>query len=275
MKKTFWLAALTFLFSIIVCGMASGETVVFQDSFTGSLSTNWQTGTNTALNAGGPEVGVVGGSVVWTQRYDYIESKRTFSGNFRVEVDLERVAGSNQCKDFVIELTSAGNYSGILRLQYGSIVLDSINVGQAPSLNSVSAGYEGICIGDGGPYLNEMTTVTPHRGTVSLTYQDQNVTFSFKNNEGETITTPAIPVGDIGATKIRIWATMNERYVDEVRVYDPSGGCMANTTSLSVDGTSYILTIPSLCIGGQTNNFDKNIRVRLQTDGSSWEILPN
>ena len=275
MKKSVCLAIPMFLFSFIVCGAANSDTVVFQDSFTGALSTNWQTGTNRALNAGGPKVGVVGGRVSWTQRYDYIESKQTFSGDFRVEVDLERGAGSNQCKDFVIELVSVVNTSGILRLQYGSIALDSINVGQAPSLNSLSAGYQGICIDDGGPYLNEMATVTPHRGTVSLTYRGGNVTFSFKNNLGETITTPAVSVGEIGSTRIRIWATMNERYVDEVRVYNSSGGCMANTTSLEVDGASYILDIPSLCIGGQTNNFDNTIRIRLQADGSSWEILPN
>ncbi len=270
MKKAIRMAAFAFLFSVAICGMANGESLIFQDSFTGSLTTNWAPGTNTSIHAGGHQLSVAGGRLAWSQSYDHIESKRTFSGDFRVEVDLERTQGSNQCRDFAFELTTAGEYTGVLRLQYGGVALDSINVGDAPSANGGGSGALGVCIGDGGQWLVETPTTTPHSGTVSLTHQDGTLTFSYTNADGETITTGPISVGDVGDAKLRIWGMTAYRYVDEVRVYDLADGCPSTATSLEIGAASYDLTIPSLCYDGQT--YEMNLQIRLNTDGT-WELF--
>ncbi len=272
MRRAISMAALAVLFSVAICGMANGESPVFQDDFTGSLTTNWTPGTNTAVNAGGHQLTVADGRLAWSQKYDHIESKRTFSGDFRVEVDLERTQGSNQCKDFVIELTAAPESTGVLRLQYGGVALDSINVGDGPLTNVAGSTAQGVCIGDGGQWLVEAPTASPHDGTASLTYQDGKLTFSFQNTNGETITTGPVSVGDIGDTTLRIWGMANFRYVDEVRVYDLADGCPSTATSLEISGEGvYDLTIPSLCVGGQTHQ-GVNLRIRLNIDGT-WQLF--
>ncbi len=259
------LAGLLFFFT-----PALSETLIFEDNFTGALSTNWQIGTNTKLNSGGPQVGISGGRVAWTQGWDYIETKQTFSGNFRVEVDLERDAGSNQCKDFVIELTQAQAATGILRLQYGSYAMDSMNVGAGPLTDSIGAGWQGVCIKDGGPYLKEIPTVSPHVGTAAMTCQDQLMVFSFTNYQGGKMETPAISLGSMGGTTIRIWATANSRYVDAVRVYDLSGGCPANMMGVGVEGQDIVLSVPAFCYNGDVF-YGLDLKVWLKSDGT-WEI---
>ncbi len=266
MRKMMRMAAITLLYTVVVCGMANGETMVFQDSFTGALTTNWTPGTNTAVHAGGHQLAVADGSLVWSQSYDHIESKRTFSGDFRVEVDLERTQGSTRCWDFAIELTSASENTCVLRLQYGSQAVDSINVGAAPSTNTGGSTGTGVCVGDGGQWSAEAPTASPHDGTATLTYQNGNLTFSFMNTNGETITTGPVAVGDIGETTLRIWAMTNFRYVDEVRVYDLADGCPSSTPSLQVGASGYDLTIPSLCYDGQT--YELNLKIRLKPDGT-------
>ncbi len=270
MRTSIWMAALTILFSIAICGMANGETLSLQDSFTGSLTTNWTPGTNTVKHPGGHQLAVGGGRLAWSQGYDYIESKRTFSGEFRVEVDLEKTQGSSQCWEFAFELTSASEYTGVLRQQYGSIRLDSINVGDAPSTNTGGSTSTGVCIDDGGPWLVEAETVTPHSGTATLTYQGGKLTFSFQNSAEESLTTGPVNVGDIGDSNLRIWGMANHLYVDEVRVYDLSDGCPSTAASLEVGAASYDITIPSLCYGGQT--YEMNLRIRLNANGT-WELF--
>ena len=200
-----------------------GESLVFQDDFSGGLNAHWISGTNTAVNSS-PTVGVNSGRVEWTQGWDYIETKTAFSGNFRVEVTLQRSAGSVACKDFVIEFVNARGYTGALRLQYGSINKDSINLGQGPSLDSISTNYEGICVNDNTGYKKEMPTTSTHSGTATLTYADGKIKFGFLSSGG-TIETSLATVGTMDETKIRIWATTNSRFVDDVKVYadEPQG----------------------------------------------------
>ncbi|MCP4694321.1 MAG: hypothetical protein GY859_40185 [Desulfobacterales bacterium] len=270
MKKAICTAAFAVLFSVAICGLATGETLTFQDNFNGSLTTNWNPGTNTTINDGGHQLTVTGGKLAWSQGYDHIESKQTFSGDFRVEVDVERTQGSSQCWDFAIELTGVDAYAGVLRLQYGGVTNDSLNVGDAPSMTLGGSTAQGVCVGDGGQWLVEAPTASPHTGTFSLTHQAGSLTFSFKNSAEETITTGPISVGDVGAPKVRIWGKSNYRYVDEVRVYDLSDGCPSTATSLEIGAASYDLTIPSLCYDGETH--DVNLRIRLNADGT-WELF--
>ena len=270
MKKIAEASSLTLAYILLIFAPAFGGTLIFEDNFSGSLSTNWQTGTNTALNSGGPTVAIDRGRVTWTQGWDYIETKQTFSGNLRIEVDLERTSGSVQCKDFVIELTQAPAATGILRLQYGSYALDSISVGEGPLTDSIGAGWRGICINDGGSYLTEMPTVTPHVGKGIITYQDQNMILGFENYDAEKIEAPSIYVGDIGGSKIRIWGTSKFRYVDAVRVYDLSGGCPANMVDVQLEGEDIILNVPSLCFYGEMF-YGLDLKIWLKSDGT-WEI---
>ena len=252
--------------------IAFGENLVFSDDFSGGLSANWTTGTNTAVNSA-PTVGVSGGRVEWTNGWDYIETKASYSGNFRVEVDVQRIQGSVACKDFVIEFVNARGAAGALRLQYGSINKDSINLGQGPSLDSESDGYEGVCIDDNTGYQKEMSATSTHTGVATLTYADGKIKFGFLSSAG-TIETPWKTVGAMDATKIRIWATTDSRFVDEVRVYtddSPGGGDTSGNPPVPadpvifdpgnlVDPSETVVTVPAgpITIAPQLNVPDQN-----------------
>lgn len=212
---------------IVIGGTASGETLLFQDGFDSALSSNWTTGTNTAVHSGGVAAFTVEDSkLVWNQTWDYIETASAFSGNFRVEVDIERTGASSGCKDFSVELVNAPLYSGAVRMQYGTYEKDSIVLGPAPNFSSIhGTEWQGICFSSvnntaNSAYLMEMDTVLPHTGTVSLTYLNGQVTFAFMNSQGQTIQTPAANIGNTAATKIRISSPlMNLHYVNAVRIY--------------------------------------------------------
>lgn len=242
------LVLVVFIF-LFTGSMATAETLIFQDDFTAGFD-NWQVGYNTAMHQSS-QMNIEGGKLIWGQGWDYVETLQSFSGNFRVEVDVERPGASVQCKDYSIELVNAPSYAGALRLQYGLYGKDSILLGQGPDYNSVSAGYQGECIhNSSSEFLREMDTATPHTGTASLTYQDRSLTMSFKNSSGQTIQTPSVLIGDIGSTKIRIAATSSQlHYVTAVRVYslDSSAACGCAT----FDPISWGVNIPCLMIGDQ------------------------
>ncbi len=262
--------ALVIFILLLTTAMAAAETLVFQDDFAAGLG-KWQAGCNTAMYAG-PRMAVENGKLAWHQGWDYIESNQTFSGNFRVEVDLERTQGSGQCKDFSLELVNAPAFAGAFRFQYGTYRKDSILLGAAP--NYTSRSEYGDCINDSNsPYLREMDTVlgNVHTGTISLTCNNGQLTMTYRNSQGQTIQTPAAYVGDIGATKIRIAATSSGgSYVDAVRVYslDGSAGSADCTT---VDLNTLNLDIPCLVINGQKYRlrllYDPNIQ-----GGLYWKL---
>ncbi len=268
MNKFFRIALCSVFVQFAIFAIATAETLVFQDSFNGALSTNWQPGTNTAINPGGHRLTVADGRLIWNQNRDYVESKLAFKGDFRIEVDLERTLGSNQCWDFAIELTTAATHAGVLRMQYGLQETDSINIGNAPSPNAGGSNSLGVCVGDGGPYSKEMPTTAQHVGTAIMTYQAGNLSFGFINLKGSAIAAGPIAIGAIDAAHVRIWGMSAYRFVDEVRVYDLSDTCPADVTLLEVGpGGSYDLTIPSLCFDGQVYD-QQAVRIRLNPDGT-------
>ena len=95
-----------------------------------------------------------------------------------MEVDLERVSGSNACFDFAIEFTGASEHSDIVQLRYGLQNKDSIDIVPAPSLTE-TPGTD--CIGDGDYQADLASTQPPYKGTAVLTYDNGNITFSFTN----------------------------------------------------------------------------------------------
>ncbi len=261
MKKSLSLRVLVLIiFIVLVAGTAAiAETLIFNDDFSAGLG-NWYAGCNTAMYAA-PTLAIEGNKLAWHQGWDYIESNQSFSGNFRVEVDVGRDAGSPQCKDFSIELVNAPAFAGAFRFQYGTYRKDSVLLGQAPNYTCRSSNCTGACIQNStSPYLQEMDTVTPHIGTVSLTYRDGQVTLAFKNTLGQTIQTPAAAVGDLGATKIRIAAVSNYDYVNAVRVYSLDNTAAGDCSTLNLNNLN--IDMPCLMIGGH------KYRLRLLYDPS-------
>ena len=261
--------------------LAAAETLVFNDDFSAGIG-NWYAGCNTAMHSS-PALAVEGSKLVWHQGWDYIESNRTFSGNFRVEVDVGRGNSSPQCKDFSLELVNAPDFAGAFRFQYGTYRKDSILLGQAPKYNTKNASeYLGECIhNSNSSYLREMDTVvgTPHTGTISLTYNNGQLTMAYKNSRGQTIQTAAY-VGDLGPTKIRIGAVSGSPngsgdYLTAVRVYslDNAAGDCATVNLDNQDGNPDI-DIPCLTIGGKKYRlrmiFDPNIK-----GGYYWKLDVN
>jgi hypothetical protein len=193
------------------------ETEVLNDTFSGPLSTNWNTGTNTKNNPGGPTVAIVNGEVNFSQLYDYIETKKSFSGDLRIEMDLERISGSPQCADFYVELVDLDGVAAIQRFRYGGDAKDSINIGKPP-VDGESNTWD--CIREP-QYLKEMDHSGVSEGTLKLTYEDEKVQVSFTNEEGATITTSSVSAGSCSSTKVRIWALGNSgsvRYLDNVKI---------------------------------------------------------
>ena len=246
MKKLMTLGLVVFLVGALAPAVKA-DTLIFSDDFSSGFGSQWTTGTNSALNST-VEVRAQNGSVEWYQRYDYIETVQSFDTAFRVEVDLERTQGSVQCKDFAVELVGTENLCGVLRLQYGTITKDTINLGQEPATNSRSANYQGVCVDDVTGYKMEMETVSPHKGTASLTYQDGQVKFAFTNYGGMTIETPWKQAGTLGPRKIRIWATSEYRYVDAVRVYSLSA--QPDKSCSYVDMSNFDVVMPCLIFDG-------------------------
>ena len=60
----------------------SCKVVLLEDDFSGSLTTNWTRGTNTLTNPGGPTVAIDNQEVLFSQNYDYIETKQAFYRQF-------------------------------------------------------------------------------------------------------------------------------------------------------------------------------------------------
>lgn len=252
-------------------GTGFGETLLFSDDFSGGFGNRWTVGTNTAVNSD-VTVSVQEGRVAWTQRYDYIETVQSFDGPFRVEVDLERTLGSNRCMDFVVELVDEAGIAGALRLQYGGITKDTVNLGAGPSLNSNGMGFEGVCVEDETGFMAEMDTVSPHKGTAMLTYDAGKVKFSFINIQGDTVETPLKQIGTLQSPTIRIWSCKS-RFVDGVRVYSLGASadntCDAACTVLNPQNLD--LAVPCLIIGGVKYEVDLHFDPAIP-NGYYWKL---
>ncbi len=238
-------------------GTSRAEELVFSDDFSAGLAANWTIGTNTAVSDEAA-VKVQDGRVEWFQGHDYIESVLSFEGPLRVEVDLERTLASDACRDFTIELAGVEELSGVLRLQYGNIKKDTVNLGAAPFLDSNDRGFEGVCVEDETGYMAEMDTLSPHKGTATLTYKDGKVQFSYTNFEGGKVETPWKQAGTLPASKVRIWSSTKFRFVDAVRVYASaaSEGNTGNGGCGVVNMENYTISLPCIMIDGVPHQLD-------------------
>ncbi|MCD6217054.1 hypothetical protein J7L05_04225 [bacterium] len=192
---------------------AESVTVLLSDDFSGSLSANWTTGTNSNQNSGGPSVAIVDGQVSFSQQYDYIETRDSFSNDFVITFDVSRKAGSHQCADYYIELVSVGAPAGIMRFRYGLDAKESINIGTPPTLNTAK---NWDCIRDPN-HLRELDHNGVSEGKIKFEYKDSKIQMSFTNDEGNTVTTSWVPVSEFNETKVRIWGVggkNSQRYVD-------------------------------------------------------------
>ncbi|THB73807.1 MAG: hypothetical protein D3926_23070 [Desulfobacteraceae bacterium] len=220
----------------ITVGMFSSvraeQTLVLFDDFSGSLSTNWNLGRASDQGTGTHSLAIVDGKLEFDQAYDYIESKATYGNDVMVQFDYSGGTGSFQKGDIWVELvalTDASNYTaGIYRSQYGGYNKDCINVGRAPSTSdSTVADYVQRNSGYYPPYLKELDNVSPRQGKITFAYADNKVQMRFENEGAEVINTVWVSTGNFTGTKIRIWgiggAGGQQRYIDNVKIYAPSG----------------------------------------------------
>ncbi|THB81317.1 MAG: hypothetical protein D3926_02760 [Desulfobacteraceae bacterium] len=210
--------------SLLLSSLCTAEqTQVLYDDFSGSLTTNWDLGR--AANEGGTNtLAIVDGRLKWSQEYDYIETKQAFGDDVMIQFDLAVEGGSARAGDFWVEfvsLTDNEDYTaGIFRSKYGiSFKDDRINIGRAPSLAD-STDADGV---EDPPYLKTIPESDPREGTLTFVYSDGGVQVRFENETGGVINSAWVGTGSFSTTKIRIWASTSDRYIDNVKVYAPSG----------------------------------------------------
>ncbi len=198
----------------------SSRVVVLSDDFSGNLTDNWAPGRTANVGDGTHAVSVDNGQLKWSQNWNYIESKASFSNNLTIEFDYQAGPSSVQLGEFWVELvalTDAGHHTaGIYRGQYGNQNYHAINIGRAPSPSSSSVAA-GVAVS---PYLKTLAPGSPRQGTITFAYADQRVRMQFANQAGEVLSTAWVETGEFTTTKIRIWG-MRGRFIDNVRVYAP------------------------------------------------------
>ncbi len=191
---------------------------LLDDGFGGSLDGHWKRGTNTKHNAKGPGVTTDQGQLVFSQRYDFVETKESFSGDFEVELlGISRKAGSNQCADLFVELVAAPEQVGMFRFSYGLDKKESINIGKGPVLGK-SRGWS--CIRDA-PQLKEVDARGESKGRLRFERRGQRVRLSYTDSTNQTISTSWVSVPAFEATKVRIWGLGGKgatRFIDRVRI---------------------------------------------------------
>ena len=176
--------------------------MLLDDDFEQALGTHWTTGTNTKQNSNGPSVTAEQGQLVFSQHYDYVETKESFSGDFELELlGISRKAGSNQCADLFVELVAAPEQAGIFRFRYGVDKKESVNIGKAPKTNQTRAWS---CIRDT-PYLKEFDAQGESKGRLRLEHKEHKIRFSYTDNTNRTLTTSWVGVPAFASTKVRIW----------------------------------------------------------------------
>lgn len=250
---------------------------VISDDFSGALSDNWVSGTNSLKNESGPTVAIDSERVAFTQQYDYIESLAAVSGDFDLSMEVMRESGSNQCADYFIELVALNGLGATMRFSYGMQRRESINIG-APPVTDQSNAWD--CIHDG-DYLQEIDSDGESKGTLVFTYQDGAIELAFTNDEGATISTLGVPVDAFSSTKIRIWAVGGEgspRYIDNIELCalsaddgasndgsgdnsgdsgSGSGDCSNSSITLTIDGETETLSL--IGFNGFESDLDGNL----------------
>ena len=243
------------------------KVVLLEDDFSGSLTTNWTRGTNTLTNPGGPTVAIDNQEVLFSQNYDYIETKQSFSGNFQVQANLKRSAGagSTQCASYYVELVGLDGVSAIMRFRYGSDAKESINIGKPP-VSGQSRAHD--CIRDDASYLEEIDHVGDLEGLLTLTYNNGTVQVSWTNSEGTTITTMAMSTGTFASSRVRIWAFAGHR-IEHVKICGPEG---AGTGDSGGDSDCKVVLLEDDFSGSLTTNWTRGTNTLTNPGGPTVAI---
>ena len=153
---------------------------MFQDDFEGDDFIDKWTSGGTEPNT----ISVIDGRVESRSNGQFIETIQEFDGNFRVEVDVEKVGDQDHgCWDFIIEIAALGGNSGVIRFDFNGF--DGITLGQPCISNYVSIDSAGV-----------------NKGKAILTYSNPYLLFAFINDEGEVISAGAVYAGEFVTSKI-------------------------------------------------------------------------
>lgn len=217
------------------------QRLILSDDFSGSLTTNWTLG-RSANQGTANTLAIVDERLKWNQKYDYIESKLTFGNDVLVQFDLSVEGGSTRAGDFWVEfvsLTDNEDYTaGIFRSKYGiSFKDDRINIGRAPSLLS-SQDADDV---ESPSYLKLLPESGDRVGTLTFVHAQKGVQVRFENETGDVISSSWVSTGSFTTTKIRVWGSGADRYIDNVKVYEPSETCDVatnETTLMSPSGAT-------------------------------------
>ena len=169
---------------------AYADQLIFSDDFEGGVldSNKWISGSG----GGDPNtITVTGGRVQATANSNFIETVQEFSGDFRLEMDVEKVGDSDHsCWDFMVELRAFGGTSGVIRFDYDGI--DGIGIG-----DTCSEGYFPL---DGNSI---------NKGKAIFTYSNSYLLFSFINDDGDVLHAAGKYVGEYGPAKLEsTWQPM-------------------------------------------------------------------
>jgi hypothetical protein len=183
------------------------ETLLFFDDFEkDDFEEKWISGSECGPNT----ITNVDGRIQATENCNYIETLELFTGNLKIEVDVEKVGNQDHsCWDFYVELASI-HATGAIRFDYAGV-------------DGVGIGYIWDTCGD----QFVMDPAAPNKGRAVLTYSEPSLRFYFENTDGDVLATHEVPVGSLGASRIRIWLAAHPdtpRYIDNVSVYQLDGG---------------------------------------------------
>jgi len=186
----------------------AAEELVFSDDFSKpDFDKKWVSGATCEDNT----IKVVDGRVQATLNCNFIQTKEEFSGDLRVEVDVEKVGGQfHGCWDFFVELTGANGAAGVIRFDYNMI--DGIAAGEAPE----------TC----GDQIHRPASA-PNKGRAILHYSAPYLHFTFINADGKVLSTASTFTGGFEKSAVRIWLAAQKetpRYVDNVKVYRVTQG---------------------------------------------------
>jgi len=234
------------------------ESLVFSDSFDeNTFEQNWNTGATGYQNT----ITLKEGRVQATANFNYIETINTFSGNLRIEMDIEKVGeDNNTCWDFYIELVS-NNTFGILR--FDDQAIDAINIG---------TGEIGTICGN----RNSIDSSNVNKGKVTLILYESIIKFIFTNTDGVSITTNAMSVDSFEDTKIRIWLAAfpgAPRYIDNVKIYSLDHDNCETSYNQGVEaGRQACITDPSSCGISQVGKYSEADMLNMVNKLLEWDV---
>jgi hypothetical protein len=156
-------------------------------------------------------IGVVDGRVRAADNGRFIETKQEFQGPLRVEFDVEKTGLQNHvCWDYIVRLTALPNARGVLLFDHGGV--DGVTV------DTVAA----VCLTDPENVVDSVDGSEVNRGTATYTFQDGMLQFAFTNEDGATLESSTLYVGDYETSKLRFNIAAfadSPRFLDNVRVF--------------------------------------------------------